>query len=83
MKSMLKLGLSLAAVAAIVLSFVALNSEPADATQLCPPATCPEVLDGYTYIGPCEGGEVPGLPCLGWIYQKGGQRCHVAALGGA
>ncbi len=80
MKTLLKLGLSFAIVAALVLSFVTLNSEPAAAdTPDCPILHCPANLNGYDYLGPCSGGG----SCLGWRYQKGTQPiCHVPALSG-
>ena len=83
MKILLKLGLSLAAVAAIALLFVTMNSEPAAAgTPICPILHCPSNLSGYNYLGPCAS-DIPGRSCLGWRYQLGSNPiCHVPALGG-
>ncbi|MEM7356141.1 MAG: hypothetical protein AAF657_35325 [Acidobacteriota bacterium] len=81
MKASWKLGLSLVAAAVLMVTFFTTSSEPAGAVLTCPPNHCPEVLDGYTYLGPCVGG--PGGPCVGWSYRKGGETCHVAALTGS
>ena len=81
MKKSLKIGLSLVAAAALVLTFVSVNTEPVGATLTCPSNHCPQDLDGYTYLGPCVGNG-PGGPCLGWAYKQGSQTCHVSAEGG-
>ncbi|MEM7586108.1 MAG: hypothetical protein AAF560_22145 [Acidobacteriota bacterium] len=77
MKRAWKLSLSIAAVAALVLTLGAFTSEPADAILTCPTVHCSDVLDGWTYLGPCSTGN-----CLGWAYRKGAETCHVPALGG-
>ncbi len=81
MKLTVKLGLSIALVAALTLAFVTFDSTPASATPPCPPTECPSNLMGYTYAGTCASDD-PSLPCLGWIYTKNGNSCHVSALGG-
>lgn len=77
MKTTRKLFVSLAFVAALVLAFGLPSGEPVNASPpTCPPIHCPEVLDDYTYLGPCAGGSV----CLGWRYAGNGEICHVPAL---
>ncbi len=81
MKTILKVSFPLMLAAVLILPFVAVTSEPVGATPPCPPNHCPQVLDGYSYVGTCATLSGPG-PCLGWIYQRGAETCHVAALGG-
>lgn len=81
MKLGLKLALSLVIVVALAAALFTVTSEPASATQPCPTNECPEVLDGYTYLGPCVTSS-GGNACLGYAYRKGGESCHVPALGG-
>lgn len=76
MKLAWKLGLSLAFAAVLAMTFVTMTSEPASAILTCSITHCSEVLDGWTYEGPCTTGD-----CLGWSYKRGSERCHVPALG--
>ena len=71
----MKLMTSCVFVAALILSLVTV---PALATATCPANACPDVLDGYAYVGTCVGG-THGNPCLGWIYQSGSEVCSVSA----
>ncbi len=81
MKLTLKLGLSITLLTALALSFTILTSEPASAVSPCPPVECPQLLAGYSYVGTCANFD-DSDPCLGWIYSKSGQTCHVSALTG-
>ncbi len=77
MKLAWKLSLSLAAAVVLLVAAGALTSEPANAILNCPSTHCSEVLDGWTYLGPCA----TNGDCLGWAYQRGSEKCHVSALG--
>ena len=79
LKLALKLGIPLAVVIAIFLSFAAVDDAQAGWPAQCPPNHCPQVLDGYHYVSTCAS-DSPGQSCLGWIYQKGTEVCHVPAL---
>lgn len=75
MKVFLKVGLCLAVAVALSLSLAAVASAWPPA---CPTNHCPQALTGYTYVGTCVSG-APGNECLGWIYSRGGEQCHVPA----
>ncbi len=81
MKVHLKLALALTALFALALTLATLTSTPATAVSRCPPLECPDVRLGYTYIGTCANFD-DSEPCIGWIYEKHGQTCHVSALSG-
>ena len=81
MKSILKIVIPLVAIAALVLSFVPVEGQTFWSTPECPPNECPQALTGYTYVSTCAS-DNPGSVCVGWIYERGGQQCHVSALGG-
>lgn len=81
MKTILKVSLPLMLAAVLLVSFVTITSEPVGAASTCPPTHCPQVLDGYSYVSTCATTTGPG-PCLGWIYKRGGETCHVSALSG-
>ncbi len=76
MNTIVKLSLTVAAIAVLTLVFLTTNSEPADAIAPCPTNHCPANLSGYTYVSPCANFEPA---CLGWIYTKNGSTCHVSA----
>ncbi len=82
MRTMLKVSVPFVVAAALVLPFLAATSEPASAVPPCPLNHCSDVLDGFTYVGTCANPDGPG-PCVGWIYKRGAETCHVAALGGS
>ena len=80
MKKSLKLGLSLLFVTVLAVGISLVTEAPAGATPTCPPVECPSNLSGYTYVSTCATLSGPG-PCLGWIWEKNLQQCHVSALG--
>lgn len=80
MKTLLKISFPLMLAAALILPFVAVTSEPVSAIATCPMSRCPQLLDGYTYVGPCRT-PASGSGSLGWIYENGGETCYVSAEG--
>ncbi len=80
MKTILKISFPLMLAAALILPFVIATTEPVSAIATCPSNRCPQLLDDYTYVGPCRGAASTS-GCLGWIYRNGGETCYVSAEG--